>query len=204
MKYIVMCGSNHEKINGLPRQMQTIGGERVIDRTIRLLRENGVNDISITATDPIFKTCNAEFIEYDSFGDWVNAFYTEGDDPVCYIFGDVVFSDKAIRTIVNTDTDKVEFFGSAPPFAKNYIKYWAEPFAFKVKDKPYFRDCIERVRQGKKDGLFWREPIAWELWQVIKRTPINNINYNNYTVINDYTCDIDEPKDVDVFRKILG
>jgi len=36
----------------------------------------------------------------------------------------------------------------------------------------------------------------WELWQVIKDTPLNKINYKNYTVINDYTCDIDDLKDI--------
>jgi NDP-sugar pyrophosphorylase family protein len=196
MKYILMCGSNHEKINGLPRQMVDIHGERNIDRTIRLLRENGVKDIAITATDKIFQTCNAEYIEYDSYGDWVNCFYPDGNEPVCYIFGDVVFSDAAIRTIVNTETDDIQFFASAPPFDERYPKKWAEPFAYKVVDRQRFRECVEKVKQYKRLGKFYRDPIAWELWQVIKNTPLNMIIYDNYVAINDYTCDIDCGEDV--------
>ena len=44
---------------------------------------------------------------------------------------------------------------------------------------------------------FDRHPIAWELWQVIKNTELNKIDYSNYTVINDYTCDIDKPEDAE-------
>jgi NDP-sugar pyrophosphorylase family protein len=119
MRYIILCGSNHDKINGTPRQLVKIGGERVLDRTIRLLRKNGVKDIYITATDPAFDLCNAEVIHYESSGPWINCFYLT-DEPTTYIFGDVYFSPEAIETIVNTQTDDIEFFASAPPFSRNY------------------------------------------------------------------------------------
>lgn len=200
-RYILMCGSNHEKIDDVPRQLVEIGGERVLDRTIRLLRSNGVSDISITATDKAFNDCGVPVIKYDSKGTWVNCFYPT-DKPVCYIFGDVYFSPDAIKKIVETDTDSVEFFASAPPFDSRYQKVWGEPFAFKVKDQAYFRSCIEEVKELDRQRKFNRDPIAWEVWQVIKRTPINYIFYGNYTVINDYTCDIDEKKDIAAFEQI--
>ena len=34
-------------------------------------------------------------------------------------------------------------------------------------------------------------------------TPLNKVDYTNYTVINDYTCDIDEPEEVEIFNNIL-
>ena len=203
MKHIIACGSNHAKINGVPRQMVEIGGERIIDRTIRLLRENGVEDIAITATDEVFESCGVPVIKYDSSGAWVNCFYPT-EEPTCYIFGDVVFSEKAIETIVNTPTKDIEFFASAPPFSKEYTRCWAEPFAFKVVNTDYFKACIDKVKYHTAMHNFYREPISWELWQVIKNTPINKIIYDNYTVINDYTCDIDEEKDIAGLRRILG
>jgi len=48
-----------------------------------------------------------------------------------------------------------------------------------------------------------RQPVAWELWQVIKDTPLNKVDYTNYTVINDYTCDIDVPEDVPKLEEII-
>ena len=194
MKYIIMCGSNHELLAGTPRQLVKIDGERVVDRTIRLLKENGVDDIAITATDKRFDTCGVKRIEYDSKGPWINCFLRV-EEPVCYIFGDVYFSPEAIETIVNTETTSVEFFASAPPFHELYQKKWAEPFAFKVQDPFFFFHKIDIVRKLNDRGEFYRDPIAWEVWQVVKGTPINSIDYTNYTAINDYTCDIDTAKD---------
>ena len=203
MKYIILCGSNHDHINGTPRQLVKIGGERVLDRTIRLLRKNGVKDIYITATDPAFDLCNAEVIHYDSSGPWINCFYLT-DEPTTYIFGDVYFSPEAIETIVNTQTDDIEFFASAPPFAPEYPRIWAEPFAFKVVNLSHFRESIETVKQCTEQGIWRRDPIAWETWQVIKETPLNMIDYSNYTIINDYTCDIDYAEDIPILEEVLG
>jgi len=108
-----------------------------------------------------------------------------------------VFSEKAIRTIVNTETDDIEFFASAPPFALNYPKTYAEPFAFKVVNTEHFRAAVQEVKDNVR--RFVRHPIAWELWQVIKGTPYNIIDYRNYTAINDYTCDIDSEADIKKF-----
>ena len=69
-----------------------------------------------------------------------------------------------------------------------------------VVDTKYFRFCVDRVKTLEAEGKFRRHPIAWELWSVIKTTPINEINYSNYTVINDYTCDVDKVSDIDFFR----
>lgn len=203
-KYILLCGSNHNLIDGVPRQLVTVNGERVLDRTIRLLRENGVNDIAISATDKAFASCGVPIIEYRQENPkvWVNCFYPM-DDPVCYIFGDVYFSPEAIKTIVETETDSVEFFASSPKFDKRYIKQWAEPFAFKVQDTKYFHECIETVKEYSKRFIWSRDPIAWEMWQVVKKTEPNCIDYKNYIAINDYTCDIDEKKDISALEKVL-
>ena len=202
MKYIILCGSNHEYVNGVPRQLVTINGERILDRTIRLLRENGITDISITATDPAFDDVDVDKICYDSKGPWIRCFpyITE---PKTFIFGDVYFSEQAIKTIVETQTDSIEFFASAPPFASNYPKPWAEPFAFKVENVAAFNTAVDNVHVLLNKGEFRRNPIAWELWQVIKGTPINQIDFTNYVAINDYTSDIDTETDVERLRSVL-
>lgn len=202
MIYIIMCGSNHEKIRGVPRQLVSIKGERIIDRTIQLLRRNGVSDIVVTCTDDAFMGVDAEIFHYDSTGPWVNAFM-KTYEPTTYIMGDVYFSPEAIRKIVETDTNSIEFFASAPPFALGYSKPWAEPFAFKVYDHKLLQASIEKVKELLEQGAWRRHPIAWELWQVIKGTPINQIDYTNYTVINDYTCDIDCEQDIRTMERLL-
>lgn len=201
MRYIILAGRSCEA--DIPKQLWKVGNETVIGRTIRLLKKNGVKDIAISTHDNRFSQFGYELLSHDNPSTykepWITAFYPT-DEPTCYIFGDVVFSEFAIRTIVEIETEDIEFFGSAPPFSADYPKRWAEPFAFKVVDTKYFRECIDVVKQGIADGIWKRDPIAWELWQVIKKTPINRIDYTNFTVINDYTCDVDEVKDLDFYK----
>ena len=189
-----MAGTNNNsEFRKEIRQLCKINGEPVVKRTIRLLRESGINDIAISSNNVVFEQFGVPVLHHEN-KKWLDAFYPT-DEPTCYIFGDVVFSKKAIDTIVNVETDDIAFFASAPPFARNYIKKWAEPFAFKVRDQKHFRESINLCLDFNKQKLFKRPPIAWELWQVIKQTPLNEIDYTNYCVINDWTCDIDTLQD---------
>lgn len=211
MKYIIMCGGKYWNWP-TPKQLVKINGEPLVARTIRLLRENGISDIAISTNDSQFITFDVPLLMHsnryylpegsDALTPWLDAFYPM-NEPVCYIFGDVVFSPRAIQTIVRTETDSVEFFASAKPLADIYPKRWAEPFAFKVVDLRLFWESVVLTKKYDEQGLFKRQPVSWELWQVIKRTPLNKIDYTNYTVINDYTCDIDKPEDVKLFERIL-
>ena len=212
MKYIIMCGGNYQKWE-TPRQLLEFQGEALVARTIRLLTENGVGDIAISSNNDVFEqfkvpilrhknTYNAR--EYNDFdGYWCEAFYPT-DEPVCYLFGDVIFSEYAINKIVNTETKDIEFFASAPPFDKRFYKEWAEPFALKVENQHHLHQAISLVKLYDQQGLFARKPIMWELWQVIKKTPLNKIDYTNYTVINDWTCDVDEPDDIEKLLKFAN
>lgn len=208
MKYIIMCGGTYTEWS-TPRQLLPVKGEPIVARTIRLLKENGVDpaDIYISSNDPRFEDFAPVLYHtnrYEAYGHgqnngaWVDAFYLT-DEPVTYLFGDVVFSPEAIRTIVETEVPVIELFASAPPFPPMYPKPWAEPFALKVTATNYFRTCISACRNYHKQGLFRRDPIMWELWQVITLGKLNEIDYNSYAVINDYTCDVDGEEDL---RKI--
>lgn len=205
MKYIIMCGGRYYKWQ-IPRQLIQINGEAIVARTIRLLREAGVDDIAISTNDPRFEGIGVPILTHENRfdtignGSWVDGFYPT-TEPVCYILGDVVFSPEAIREIVNTETDSVEFFASCPPFSADYTKPWAEPFAFKVVDLERFRAAQDFVKANENTGLYRRRPISWEFWQRIIGGEPNTIDYGSYHAINDYTCDVDEP--ADAFRMEL-
>lgn len=214
MKYVIMCGGNYVKWKS-PRQLTRINGEPLVVRTTRLLTECGVDkkDITVTASketaSEFMKYCDIvqvynlneyAYTEYNKFtGYWCDCFVPM-NEPCTYLCGDVVFSPNAIRTIVEKETNDIEFFASAPPFAKNYPKEWAEPFAFKVVNIDHLKQAQIHTKTLYRAGEFERKPIAWEFWQVVKCTPLNVIDYTNYTVINDYTCDIDEPADIKKFE----
>lgn len=207
MKYIIMCGGQYVHF-GKPRQLLEFLGEPLVARTIRLLREAGADDIAISSNLDGFDGFGVPVLVHensyvtraynDSDGDWCDCFYPM-DEPACYICGDVAFSEAAIRTIVDTQTDDIMFFGSAPPFARNYCKPWEEPFAFKVSNQQHLHEAIADVKRLDREGRFYREPIAWEVWNVISRGcegDVNTINYHSYVRINDWSCDIDKPDEI--------
>ena len=215
IKYVLMCGG-HYKHWETPRHLSVVLGETLVERTIRLLRKNGIENISISSDNPIFEKFGVPVLKHDNLyiaknfaieeGEWFNCFYPT-DEPTCYIFGDVYFSDEAIKTIVETETDDIEFFGSQEPFAKNYIKTHVEPFALKVVNQKHLREAIEKTKVMESEGRFWRKPIMWELWTVIKgvEPEVKGGKYlADYVAINDYTCDIDWKSDIINLEKILG
>jgi hypothetical protein len=206
MKYIIMAGGKYDKFT-TPKQLLKVNDEVIIERTIRLLKENDIQDISISTDNPAFNYLKIPILNHDNsyevidgklYGHWVDAFYPT-NEPTCYIFGDVYFSEEAIKTIIKTETKDIELFGSMPPLANNYIKNHIEPFALKVVNTNHLKESIKKTKELYKEGKFWRFPIMWELWTVIKDVPLQtkpDEYIYNYTAINDYTCDIDNKDDV--------
>lgn len=206
MKYIIMAGGKYDKFT-TPKQLLKVNDEVIIERTIRLLKENGIENIAISTNNSAFNYLEVPILEHNNsyevidgklYGHWVDAFYPT-NEPTCYIFGDVYFSEEAIKTIINTETDDIELFGSMPPLANNYIKNHIEPFALKVVNTDHLKESIQKTKELYIEGKFWRFPIMWELWTVIKNVPLQtkpDEYIYNYTAINDYTCDIDNVDDV--------
>ena len=144
MKHIIMCGGNYTNWE-TPRQLIKINGEEIVARTIRILREQGVEDINISSNNPVFEKFGVPVLKHHNSyeiiaedgkvmgntGWWVDAFYPT-DEPTVYLFGDVMYSSEAIRIIRETETDSVEYFASAPPYDPRYFKPYQEPFAFRL------------------------------------------------------------------------
>lgn len=199
-KYIIMCGGEYPKWD-TPRQLLKLpSGETIVGRTIRLLRENGIEDIAISTNNEAFEQCGVpllhhknEFIVHKQ-GLWLEAFYPM-TEPVCYLFGDVVYSDRAIKYIVDTETTDIDFFASASPFDQRYIKDYCEPFCFKVANTKKFFECLKICAKYYELGMFQRSPIAWEVWQVCSGSKLNFID-RNFKIIGDWTCDIDSKDDL--------
>lgn len=191
-----MCGGNYP----FRKQLSRVEGETLVARTIRLLKLNGVKNIYISTDHNDFKKLKTRIIKTEtSEQKWIDGAFPVLDEEVCYLFGDVLFSYDAIKTIVQAETDDIAFFASAPPFRFDYYKQHAEPFAFKVVNYQRFAESIEKVKQ-LYDAHKLRRCIAWELWQVIRQTQLNHIIVD-YTVINDYTCDIDSEEQLHEIQK---
>ena len=209
-KYVILAYSN-DKTFDIPRQLVEINGEPILKRTIRLLKENGVEDIVVTGhydglDVEIFNTKQNDFDYIKRTGYWLNAFPNElMNEPVCFIWGDVYFSEEAIKTIVETETDKNLFFCSYNNKSKKYIKEHDEPFAYKVVDTDLFKEHIERVKRLYDEGKTVRHPIVWEVYRSMNGLDVNEHRMTtNFVAINDITCDIDSAEDVDKIKAKIG
>ncbi len=213
-KYIILADSKSAKAFEKPRQLTEINGESLIKRTIRLLKENGIEDIIVTSHDKRFDNLGATrykplYNDWDNIektGYWLSAFPIELlDQPVCFLFGDVYYSEKAIKTIIETEKKDNLFFCTYKNENKKYIKHHDEPLAYKVYKPNVFKAHIEQVKRMKDEGLCCREPIVWELYRSINGQDINkHIMTNNYIAINDESCDIDSVRDIILLQEKLG
>lgn len=114
MKYIIMAagaGTRWNNYLGVPKHLIELNGETLLGRTTRLLQENGITDYVITCEDPRYAQYGptAAQTKHDCEIDRFEESLVDG--PVCYLYGDVYYSDYAMKTIVNAETDNILFFG---------------------------------------------------------------------------------------------
>ena len=212
MKYVILANSN-DKTFDKPRQLMEINGEPLVKRTIRLLKENGIKDILITAYDKRFDGLGAKRYEpimndYDyatGKGYWLNAFPFEiMNEPICFIWGDVYFSEEAIKTIVETETNSTLFFCTYNNHSRFYIKEHDEPLAYKIVDNELFKEHVNKVKKLYDEGKTVRHPIVWEVYRSINNQDVNvHKMTKNYVAINDISCDIDSKNDIELLKKVL-
>ena len=212
MKYVILSDAKSGPSFKIPRQLTEINGEPIIKRTIRLLKENGAKDILVTSHDQRFDNLGAvryesKYNDYDSIkktGYWLSAFPIELlKEPITFVWGDVYFSENAIKTIVKTEVEENTFFCTYHNEYEKYIKHHDEPLAYKVVDYELFKKHIKRVKKLYDEGKTVRHPIVWELYRSMNGQDVNkHVMTKNYIAINDESCDIDGVYDIMLMKLI--
>ena len=209
-KFVIMCGGYYEHFKR-PKALTVINGETLVHRTIRLLKGAGVPEqkIHISANEDRFLAFGVDILEHENTyryeggelkGYWLDAFYPHfpEDTKVTYLYGDVVYTQNAINTIVNCEREGNILFGTG--IAKNKLhNNWGEPFAYKVDDYKAFMLGIKLVKLMYDNGKVNRHPITWELYRFLNGLDINvqAVRDETYIVIDDGTMDIDDPSEVE-------
>lgn len=213
MKYVIMCGGEYKNFK-IPKPLNEIKGEKIVERTIRLLKENKVKEIYISSNNPIYDNFGVKRLKHTNTykysntkmeGYWLDAFYPyfNEKDKVCYIFGDVYFTEKAIETITNYKTNKNVLFGTG--IAKNKLhENWGEPFAYIVNNYNEFLKGINDVKKLQDEGKLKRVALVWELYRYLNDLDINiqQINDETYVCIDDGTIDIDSPEQAEMMNNV--
>lgn len=194
MRYIIMAdgeGKRWGNYKGVPKHLITVEGETILERTIRLLIKLGIDktDIWVTSSDPRYKTIWNNTIP-QSIKDCELERFEESliNGPVCYLYGDVYYTEPAMQTIIETDTDDILFFGSD----------W-EIFAIKVKEINKFLNEKHKVKEKYMTGELNR-CIGWEIYRSLHGLLMEDeYDFDNHKITDDYvkildeTCDFDYP-----------
>lgn len=204
---IIMCGGVYNNFKH-HKALTKINGERLVDRTIRLLKENGINDVYVSATDPNFidykvlKHNNTyKYEDGNVSGYWVDAYYPT-DKPCIYLHGDVYYSEDAIKKIINYNPKVNTMIGNQWALNNEHKKV-GEPFGWIIVDQKKFRDAINKCKQLQDENKIDRGyAISWELYQVLNGYDVNgfDINIDTYLPIYDETDDIDTPEQIDILN----
>ena len=212
MRYIILCGGVYEDFKE-PKALSVIKDESLVDRTIRLLKKYGIDDIAISSnTDffnytklPILKHFNSYYVKDGKIeGYWLDA-YLDLNEPCVYLHGDVYYSEAAIKKIINYNACYNTFIGNEIARNKEH-KNWGEPFGWIVVDQKKFKEGIEKTKKLQDEGKLERGyAISWELYRVLNHLDPNKqfIYDNTYLSIDDETIDIDAPWQIEKLNERL-
>jgi hypothetical protein len=191
-----MCAGNGKRWGdylGIPKHFVIINGETLIGRTTRLLKEYGINDYLITTSDERYKQYGQTRPQTNNDCE-IDRYEEIEDNEICYLYGDVYYTEEALRTIINTPTDEILFFGSE-----------MEIFGVKIKNKKLFFKHKNRVKKLYLDSKIDR-CIGWEVYKSINNLPLNEYAITDrFVLIDDETDDIDYPYNyLEIIDKLEG
>lgn len=208
-KIIIMCGGVYDNFNE-HKALSVINGEPLIERTIRLLKENGINEYYISSNDDNFNKYGNVLHHNNSFkyengivkGYWVDAYYPTLE-PTIYLHGDVYYSEDAIKKILNLNPSVNTMLGNQYALNENHDKV-GEPFGWIIVNQEEFRKAIDKCKQLQDEKKIDRGyAISWELYEVLNNHDINDfiITEDTYYAIADETIDVDSPEQIEILNK---
>ena len=197
---------------GTPKHLIEIDNEPILYRTVRLLKENNIDDIYIVGPDDdryrvsgselYIPKKNKDHVDADKFLNSEALWNTDGRTVVFY--GDVYFTSEAMRMIVgHKEKDWILFcrFNASELTGTP----WGECFAqsFYPKDINRHKSNLLLIAEEYKKGEIDRCG-GWEHYRAMCNAPLGRNHHKNYGCsieINDWTDDFDYPKDFKRFVK---
>lgn len=173
---------------GIPKHLAKVDGEKIISRTVRLLRKlvSADDEIIITSHDPRYEFNGSKRHEPLDNRYEIDRFTEEliVDDMV-FLYGDTYYSKDALKRIVRTEIDTMLFFGDV----KSIV-------AIKVRDSELFREHKDNVKEAYLAGNI-KNCKGWQVYQSFMGQDMNEspVIKSNYIMIEDETKNINTPDD---------
>jgi hypothetical protein len=205
-RVIILCAGRGERWGnhkGVPKHLVPVGDEKLLDRTLRLVRMHTFAPITIVSFDKAYdrKHCErfepphgpVDFTDTDKFLSSQSRWAETGRTVV--LLGDVFFTESAIATIF-------EFEGSYRFFGRREHSLftgcpWRELFAltFPAKDQAKLLAGMQAVKAKLVSGDLKRGG-GWELYEHLHQN-----DGSHFTTIDDFTDDFDFPHDYERWLK---
>jgi len=188
MEYIIMAGGPATRWNNYKnttKHLAKIESETIIQRIIRQLQENNINNISVTSNNPQYEFAGIKRNEmiYDS--KMYNMFYYKAlDHEITFLYGDTFYPDSVMEKIINTKTDDILFFGTEDSIV-----------AIKVANYSKFKQYVEEMSD------FNHGPAGWALYRKINNLTENSTTASNFILINDKIFNVNSPNDYEELIK---
>ena len=190
MRYVIMAdgkGSRWNNFMGHKKHEISIQGETLLERTVRLVHGcDGEADILITSHDESVDIPGARRYEPKNNVLEIDRFTDEliGDD-MCFLYGDVLYSEEAIRTVkARRGSAPLLFFGSEKSIC-----------AVLIGDGRLFRSLYLEVRRKFLDGEI-SECKGWQVYHLYAGLPLNGREIGrSYVLLDSFTRDFNSPED---------
>jgi len=196
--FIICAGKSERYSKHYPKNIELILGEPIYKRTIRLLNENAINDISITVSEE-----NSHYFDYenkiigsnereiDRFRNVRNYF----NDEALILYGDVVYHETDIKTILCNLNDEIKFFGRFPDLRYSPKKPFDEIYGVYITNKIKFFNAVDSLA-GKFENKIVEREIGLDVFRELE------INRNDLIILSEYTDDIDIPENYNELKEM--
>ena len=212
-RVLLLCAGRGERWNnylGIPKHLITIDGERLVDRTVRLVRERTEDaTVFIISFDPACEVAGTmryepehgrgRFTDTDKF--LSSADLWSPDDQTIVLYGDVFFTEAAMDTICSYAGEAFAFFGRPRP-SQCTGHLWQEMFALVI--PPASREHLQRTMIEVRDMLDDKQIRRGGGWECYRHacglTPVCVYDVksdvaDHFVEIDDFTDDFDTPYD---------
>lgn len=180
-------GKRWNLYNGVQKHFVEFNGEKIIERTVRLLCELKADcEIIITSHCPQYEFDGAVRYEPQNNILEIDRFTKELiDDNVCFLYGDTYYTNDGIRDIVEKRLNEITFFGNSRSIV-----------GVKVENGKLFKKHIGIVRTLYLQGTI-DQCIGWQVYQSYCGLAIGGqkVIQKNFIQLSDDTFDLNSPDD---------
>ena len=208
--YIIACSGEEKRWGnylGCPKHLIKIDGERLLDRTVRLIKNKDESQILIMAyTDEYLVDGTDLYVPQRSIADHQRypAIYGSREiwnknGQTILLYGDVYFTEDAIATIVeDKNNGDIKFYGrenNSQITGKGYGELFAIRFSNQIHEK--ILTVLNKLKIKKDKGEIQRF-CYWEFYRSWHNIPLTtHAIKGNFVTIDDRTDDFDFPGDYD-------